>query len=82
MCIPQPGIPEVFPLRPAQALCTGRGGGIDVMYIRCIEGPEPEVFELWDFAEDRIREIHPYIRVQISNNLVRENFYSHFFNAR
>ena len=34
------------------------------------------------FAEDGIREVHLYSRVQISNNFVKETFYTHFFNAR
>ena len=82
MRIPQPGIPEVVPPHPVQDLCSGRGGEIDVMYIRCIEGREPEVFELWAFAEDGIRKIHLYARVQISDDFVGETFYSHFLNAR
>ena len=57
-------------------------GEIEVAYIRCIEGREPEVFELWAFDEDRIREIHLCARFQISNYFVGETFYSHFFNAR
>ena len=60
MCIPHPVIPEVVPTRPVQALRAGRGGEIDVMYTSCIEGWEPEIFELWVCAEDRNREVHPY----------------------
>ena len=82
ICIPQPGIPEVVPPRPVQILRSGRGGEVDVMYTCCIEGQEPEVFELWDFSEDGICQVHPYARVPNSDNFVRENFYSHFFNAR
>ena len=82
MRIPQPGIPEVFPPRSVRYLCSGGGGGIDVAYIRCIKSREPEVFELWDFTEELVREIHPYAWIQISNDFVRENFYSHFFNAQ
>ena len=52
------------------------------MYTRCIEGQEPEVFELWAFAEDGICEIHPYARFQISKDFVEETFYSHFFKAQ
>ena len=80
--IPQPGIPEVVLPLPIQALRSGKGGEIDVIYNRCIEGLEPEVFELWDFAEDGICEVHPYARVQISDDFVGETFYSHFFNTR
>ena len=52
------------------------------MYICCIEGWEPKVFELQDFAENKISKIHPHTRVQISEDFVGETFYSHFFNAR
>ena len=58
------------------------GGEVDVMYTRCIESQEPEVFEPWDFAEDGIREVHPYARVQIIDDFIGETFYTHFFNAR
>ena len=63
MLIPQPGIPGVFPPRPVQALRFDRGGKIEVAYICFIEGREPEAFELWAFAEDGIRKVHPYARV-------------------
>ena len=63
MCLTQPGIPVFVPLRPAQALRYGRGGEIEVAYIRCIDGREPEAFGLWVFAEDGICKIHPYARV-------------------
>ena len=82
MFIPQPGIPEVFPPRPVQALLSGRGGEIEVVYISYIDGREPNFFELWDFTEDGIIEIHLYARVQISDNFVGYTFYSHFFNTR
>ena len=52
------------------------------MYTRCIKGWEPEVFELWAFTEDGISEVHLYAWVQISDNFIRETFYTHFFNAR
>ena len=81
MRISQPGISEVVPLRTVQRLSSGRGGKVDVMYTRCIESWEPEVFETWDFAEDRIHEVHPYARVQISDDFVRETFYTQFLNA-
>ena len=82
MSIPQPGWTEVILPRPAQALRSGRGGEIEVAYIRCIGGREPEAFELWAFAEDVIREVHLFSRVQISNDFTEDTFYSHFFNAR
>ena len=51
-------------------------------YICCIYSREPEAFELWDFPEDGICEVHPYARVQISDDFTKDTFYSHFFNAR
>ena len=68
MHIPQPGIPEVVLLRPVQALLSGRGGKTEVASIRFTEGREPKVFEIWAFAEEGIREVQPYARVQISDN--------------
>ena len=82
MRIPQPVITEVVPPCPVQALYSGRGGKIDVMYTHCIEGREPEVFGLWNFSKEGIREVHPYAQVQIRANFVGETFYSHFFNAK
>ena len=52
------------------------------MYTCCIEGQEPEVFELWAFSEYGIRKVHPYARVQISENIFGETFYTQFFNAQ
>ena len=82
MCIPKPGIPEIFPPRTVQVLRSGIGGEIDVKYTRCIKGREPEVFELWAFDEEKSCKVHPYAWFQISNDFVGETFYSHFFNAR
>ena len=81
MRIPQPGWTGFILPRPAQALRSGRGGEIDIVYIRCIDGREPEAFELWAFAEDRFREVHPFARVQISDDFTEGTFYSQFFNA-
>ena len=55
MCIPHPGWADVNLPRTTQAIRSGRGDKIDIAYIRCIDGREPEDFELWDFAEDGIR---------------------------
>ena len=81
MRIPQPDIPFVFPLHPVQALRSGRGGKIDVPYIRCLNGRVPEAFELWGFVEDGVRKVHPYARVKILDNFREDNFYYHFSNA-
>ena len=82
MHIPQPRWTEVFFPRTTKALHSGRRGIFNVAYIRCIEDREPEAFELWYFAEDRIREVHPFARVQMSNYFTEDTFYSHFFNSQ
>ena len=81
MRIPPPVYSEDFPPRTIQRFISGRGGEVDVLFNRCIKGQEPEVFELRAFAEDGIREVHPYARFQISNDFIRETFHTHFFNA-
>ena len=55
MCLPQPVIPFRVPLQPVQALCSGRGGEIDVPYIRCLDVRVPKAFEIWALAEDGVR---------------------------
>ena len=55
MRIPQPPIPFVAPTYPVQALCSGRGGKIDVLYIRCLDGWVPNAYELWVLSEDVVR---------------------------
>ena len=74
MRIPQPSISEVVPPHPVHALRSGRGGEFEAAYIRCINGREPRDFELLDFTGDGICEVHPYARVQISNNFVGRLF--------
>ena len=76
MCIPQPRWTEVILLRPSQYFRSSREGEIEVAYIRCIDGREPEAFELWAFVEDGIREVRPYAWVQISDNFTEDTFYS------
>ena len=80
--IPQPATPFVIPPRPVKALRFGRGGEIDVPYIRCLDGWVPESFELWAFAEDEIREIHTSARIKLIDDFVGDNFNTHFFNVR
>ena len=37
-------------------------------FIRCVGGQEPQIHELWTFAEDGItRKVHPFARVNVSN---------------
>ena len=82
MRIPQSGWTEVIFPRPDQALCSGRGGKIEVAYTRCINCREPKAFEIWAFTEDGIHEVHPFAGFQISDDFTEDTFYSHFFNAR
>ena len=46
------------------------------------EGRDPEIYELWTFADDGIFEVNPYARVRISDNFIGDTFHTHFFNAR
>ena len=82
MRIPHPVWTEVIFPSPDQAICSGRGGKREVVYIRCIDGREPEAYKLWDFVEERICKVHPYAWVQISEDVIEDTFYFHFFNAR
>ena len=74
MRIPQPGWTKFIVPRPAQALYSGRGGKVEIAYFRCIDVREPEAFELWNFAEDRIREVHLFARFQTSNDFTEDTF--------
>ena len=82
MCIPQSAILFVVPLQPVQALRSGRGGKIDVPYIRCLNGRVPEDFELWALAEDGVFEVQPSARVKLLDDFREDTFHTHFFNAR
>ena len=72
---------EVLPPRTVQILSSVRGGEGSVWFTRCIKGQEPDICELWNFADDRICEVHPFARVQISNDFIGETIHTHFFNA-
>ena len=65
----QPVLFEVVPLHTVQRLSSGRGDEGGVWFTRCIEGQEPEIYELWTIADDGICEVHPYAQVQISDDL-------------
>ena len=82
MRIPQPAISFVVPPHPVQALRSGRGGKIDVPYIRCLDGWVPEDFVLWALAEDRVCDVHSSARVKLLDYFREDNFHTHFFNAR
>ena len=79
MRIPQPIIPFRSPPQPFQVICSGRGGKIDVPYIRCIDGRVPKVYELWVLDEDRVREVHPSARVNLLSKFREDTFHTHFF---
>ena len=36
------------------------------------------MYELWTFAEDGTSEVHPFARVQISDDFTGETFHTHF----
>ena len=74
MRTPHPGWTSVILPHLAQALLSGRGKKIEIAYIYCINGREPEAFELWAFAEDGIRDVHLFARVQISDDTPRTIF--------
>ena len=82
MRVPQPIIPFRAPLQTVQVLRSVRGGKIDVMYIRCLDVGVTEAYDFWDFAEDRVYEVHPYARVELLSDFKEDNFHTHFFNAR
>ena len=63
MRIPQPIIPVRAPLQPVTVLQSGSANVIEVPYIHCLHGQVPKAFELRDLAEDRVRKVHPYTRV-------------------
>ena len=78
----EPVAVQVLLLPNVQAVCYVRGGEDGDWFTCCVEGQEPKIDEVWTFAEDRTREVHPYARVQISDDFIRETFCNHFFNSR
>ena len=77
----EPVVFEVSPPRTVQRPSSSRGSEGEVFLFLCIKEQEPDIYELWNFADDRIREVHPFARVQISNDFIEETFHTHFFNA-
>ena len=82
MRIPQPVIPFRVPLQPVQALRSGRGGEIDVPYIRCLGGRVPAAHELCALAEGGVRAVHLSSRVRLLDYFREDIFHAHFFNSR
>ena len=47
---------------------SGSGDDARLEFIRCMGGREPQIHELWIFAEDGItREVHPFVRIDVGN---------------
>ena len=82
MRIPQPVIIFVVPPHPAQDLRSGRGGKINVPYIRCLDGRVLEAYELWALTEDGVGNVHPSARFRLLDDFREDTFHTHFFNAR
>ena len=82
MRMSQPITPLHAPPQPFQVLRSGRGGEIEVAYIRCLAGRVPEANELWDIAEDGVCEVRPYTRVRLLSEFREDNFHTHLFNSR
>ena len=82
MRIPKPGWTDVILPRNDQSFCSGISGEIKIVFICCIDSKDPKNFELWALAEDVIREVYPFARVQIRDDFTEDTFYTHFFNAR
>ena len=74
MRITQPKWAGIILLCTAQAIHSVRGDEIDIAYIRCIDIREPKAFELWDSAEDGIRKVQPFDRVQIRDDFTEDTF--------
>ena len=82
MRIPQTITPFRAPPQPVTVLCSGSGDKVEVPYIRCLNGPVPDCFELWALAEDGVCEVHPYDSVRLLSEFREDNFHTHFFNLR
>ena len=70
---------EGVPTCTVKILSSGRGVEGDVWFTCCIEGQEPEIYELWTLSDDGICKVHPYARVQIINNFIGK---TKLFNAQ
>ena len=65
-----------------QILISGRGWVGGVWFNRCIKGQDLDIYDFWTYADDLIRKVHPFARVQISDDFIGETFSTHFFNAK
>ena len=82
MRVPQPIIPFRAPPQPVQVLRSGRGGKINVPYIRCLDGRVPEAYELWALADNGVWKVHLYTRIDLLYDFKEDIFHTHLFNAR
>ena len=73
---------QVAPPCTVQVLRSSRGGEEGVWFTRCVEGREPEIYELYTFAKDGTRKVHPFAQIQISDDFTRETFHTNFVNAK
>ena len=47
---------------------SGSGADVRLEFIRCVGSREPQIHELWIFAEDGItREVHPFAWIDVGN---------------
>ena len=58
--------------KPIGVICqpsnSGSGADARLEFIRCVGGREPQIHELWIFAEDGIPwEVHPFARIDVGN---------------
>ena len=82
MRIPQPTIPVRAPSQPVTVLWYDSADVIEVTYIRCLHGRVTDAFEVWALAEDGVHEVHPYARVKLLSEFMKDTFHTHFFNAQ
>ena len=49
------------------------GGKDGPEFIRCVDGRQPQIYEVWTFSEDCVtREVHPTARIDVGDGLVGE----------
>ena len=52
---------------------SGSGGAEVPEFIRCVDGQEPQIHEVWDFGEDGVtHEFHPAALVDVGAGVVGE----------
>ena len=73
---------QAFPPRTVQSFRSGRGGKNGVWFTRCVDGREPEIHELWTFAKDRTREVHPFAWIKIIDDFTGETFHTDFLSVK